>query len=351
MDYLALVKIGTLTALSFILAMSWTPVLSHFLYKYKLGKNIRSSGSTPIFSKMHAQKSGTPTMGGVLVWLTAIVITLFIFAAWRIWETEWLRFFNFFSRSETWLPLGAMFMAALIGLVDDYFTVTNKGVSGGGLSIPYRLGLYAVIAIIGAYWFYVKLSWDTIHIPFIGDYSIGFWYIPLFIFVIVATSFSVNETDGLDGLAGGVLITMFGAYGAIAFVQGRYDLATLCGVITGALLAFLWFNINPARFFMGDTGAMGLGITLGTVAMLTNTVFFLPIIGIVLVVETLSVIIQLVSKKFRKKKVFLVAPIHHHFEALGWPETKVVMRFWVVSGVAATLGFILFLLDYGLTKF
>ena len=351
MDYLALVKIGTLTALSFILAMSWTPVLSHFLYKYKLGKNIRSSGATPIFSKMHAQKSGTPTMGGVLVWLTAIVITLFIFAAWRIWETEWLRFFNFFSRSETWLPLGAMFMAALIGLVDDYFTVTNKGVSGGGLSIPYRLGLYAVIAIIGAYWFYVKLSWDTIHIPFIGDYSIGFWYIPLFIFVIVATSFSVNETDGLDGLAGGVLITMFGAYGAIAFVQGRYDLATLCGVITGALLAFLWFNINPARFFMGDTGAMGLGITLGTVAMLTNTVFFLPIIGIVLVVETLSVIIQLVSKKFRKKKVFLVAPIHHHFEALGWPETKVVMRFWVVSGVAATLGFILFLLDYGLTKF
>ncbi len=261
MDYLALVKIGTLTALSFILAMSWTPVLSHFLYKYKLGKNIRSSGATPIFSKMHAKKSGTPTMGGVLVWVTVIAITLFIFIAWRIWETEWLRFFNFFSRSETWLPLGAMFMAALVGLVDDYFTVTNKGVSGGGFSIPYRLGLYAVIAVIGAYWFYVKLSWDTIHIPFLGDYSIGFWYIPLFIFVIVATSFSVNETDGLDGLAGGVLITMFGAYGAIAFVQGRYDLATLCGVITGALLAFLWFNINPARCLMGDTGAIGWSIT------------------------------------------------------------------------------------------
>ena len=350
MDHLSLVKIGTLTALSFIIAMSWTPVLSHFLYKYKLGKNIRSSGSTPIFSKLHAKKSGTPTMGGVLVWITVIAIAFFIFVAWRIWETEWLGFFNFFSRSETWLPLGAMFIAAIIGLVDDYFTVTNKGVDGGGLSIPYRLGLYAVIAIIGAYWFYVKLSWDIIHIPFMGDFSIGWWYIPLFIFVIVATSFSVNETDGLDGLAGGVMISMFGAYSAIAFVQGRYDLATLCGVITGALLAFLWFNINPARFFMGDTGSMSLGITLGIVAMLTNTVFFLPIIGIVLVIESLSVIIQLVSKKIRKKKVFLSAPIHHHFEALGWPEPKVVMRFWVVSGVAATLGFILFLLDYGLTQ-
>ncbi len=350
MDHLSLVKIGTLTALSFIIAMSWTPVLSHFLYKYKLGKNIRSSGRTPIFSKMHAKKSGTPTMGGVLVWVTTLAITFFIFIAWRLFETEWLEFFNFFSRSETWLPIAALLIAAIIGLVDDYFTVTNKGVDGGGLSIPYRLGLYAVIAVIGAYWFYVKLGWDTIHVPFMGDFSIGWWYIPLFIFVIVATSFSVNETDGLDGLAAGVMISMFTAYGAISFIQGRYDLATLCGVIAGALLAFLWFNINPARFFMGDTGSMSLGITLGIVAMLTNTVFFLPIIGLVLVVESMSVIVQVISKKFRKKKVFLSAPIHHHFEALGWSEPKVVMRMWVVSGIAATLGIILFLLDYGLTR-
>jgi len=350
MDHLSLVKIGTLTALSFIIAMSWTPVLSHFLYKYKLGKNIRSSGTTPIFSKLHAKKSGTPTMGGVLVWVTTVAITLTIFIAWRIWESAWLEYFNFLTRSETWLPLAALLIAALIGLVDDYFTVTNKGVDGGGLSVPYRLGLYVVIAIVGAYWFYFKLGFDSIHVPFVGDFSIGWWYIPLFIFVIVATSFSVNETDGLDGLAGGVMISMFATYGAIAFVQGRYDLATLCGVIDGALLAFLWFNINPARFFMGDTGSMSLGITLGIVAMLTNTVFFLPIIGVILVLESLSVIIQVISKKVRKRKIFLSAPIHHHFEALGWPETKVVMRMWVISGVAATLGLILFLLDYGLTK-
>lgn len=350
MEYLALVKIGTLTAVSFIIAMSWTPLLSHFLYKYKLGKHIRSSASAPIFSKLHAKKSGTPTMGGILVWATVFFVAAGIFITWRIWETEVLGFFNFLSRSETWLPLGAMFIAALVGLVDDYFTVTKKGVDGGGLSIPYRLGLYAVISVIGAYWFYVKLGFDTIHVPFVGDFFIGLWYVPLFIFILVATSFSVNETDGLDGLAGGVMMTMFAAYGAISFIQGRYDLATLCGVISGALLAFLWFNINPARFFMGDTGSMSLGVTLGIIAMLTDTVFLLPILGLVLVMESLSVIIQVTSKKIRRKKVFLSAPIHHHFEALGWPEPKVVMRFWVLSSIGVTLGLILFLLDMGFTS-
>ena len=337
-----------MTALAFILAMSWTPVLSHILYKYKLGKRIRSSKNAPIFYKLHVKKSGTPTMGGVLVWLTTIVLALFIFAAWRIWEIPALAYFNFLSRSETWLPLAALFIAAVVGLVDDYFNITGKGANGSGLSVPYRLLIYSLIAAVGAYWFYFKLGWDVIHVPFIGDFSIGWWYIPLFLFVIVATSFSANETDGLDGLLAGVMMFLFVAYGAISFTQGRYDLATLCGVIAGALLAFLWFNINPARFFMGDTGSMSLGVTLGIVAMLTNTVFFLPILGFVLVLESLSVIIQVLSKKIRHKKVFHSAPIHHHFEALGWPEPKVVMRFWVITGVSVTVGLILFLLDYGL---
>lgn len=348
MEYLAVIKIGALTSMSFILAMSWTPVLSHFLYKYKLGKRIRSSKQAPVFFKFHSKKSGTPTMGGVLVWLTTLFLALILFSAWRIWETPALEFFNFLSRSETWLPLAALLIAALVGLVDDYFTVTGKGVSGGGLSVPYRLLIYAVIAAVGAAWFYFKLDWDIIHIPFWGDFAIGWWYIPLFMFVIIATSFSVNETDGLDGLAAGVMLSMFAAYGVISFVQGRYDLATFCGVIAGALVAFLWFNINPARFFMGDTGAMSLGVTLGIVAMLTNTVFFLPILGFVLVVESVSVILQVISKKIRKKKIFQSAPIHHHFEAIGWSEPKVVMRFWVVSGVAVTIGLILFLLDFSL---
>lgn len=287
-------------------------------------------------------------MGGVLIWITTLFLALIIFFLWRVWETEWLGYFNFFSRSETWLPLGALFIAAMVGLVDDYFNISGKGTNGGGLSVPYRLLLYTVIALVGAYWFFFKLGWDVIRVPFIGDFSIGWWYIPLFVFVIVATAFSVNEADGLDGLAGGVLLTSFGAYGVISFVQEKYDLATMSGVIIGALLAFLWFNIYPARFFMGDTGAMSLGVTLGIFAMLTNTVFLLPIIGFVLVLESLSVIVQVVSKKVRKRKIFLSTPIHHHLEAKGWPEATVVMRFWVMSGVAVTLGLILFFLEFSL---
>ena len=178
-----------------------------------------------------------------------------------------------------------------------------------------------------------------------GDFNIGFWYLPFFLLVIVATAFSVNESDGLDGLAGGALMTSFGAYVLIAFAQGRFDLAVFCGVILGGLLAFLWFNIHPAQFFMGDTGAMSLGVTLGIVAMLTNTAFILPIIGLVFVLESLSVIFQISWRKILKRKLFLSAPFHHHLEAIGWPEAKIVMRLWVVSIVAGALGVAVALMD------
>ena len=284
-------------------------------------------------------------MGGVLVWVTTLIFAtaFFYFEAWT--NTPLLSDLNFLSRSQTWLPLGALVATALVGLVDDFFNIRRLGPKGGGLTIKHRLLIYTAIAVIGAYWFYYKLDFDVIHLPFFGEYAIGLWYIPLFIFVIVATAFSVNEIDGLDGLAGGTLLTSFGAYGAIAFLQGRYDLAAFLGVISGALLAFLWFNINPARFFMGDTGAMSLGVTLGVVAMLTNTVALLPIIGFLFVLESASVIIQVSSKKFFKRKVFLSTPIHHHFEALGWPEQKVVMRFWVIAAVTAVIGLVIFLID------
>ena len=178
-----------------------------------------------------------------------------------------------------------------------------------------------------------------------GNFEIGWWYIPFFIFIIVGTSFSVNEIDGLDGLAGGTLLIAYAAFGVIAFVMGRYDLAAFCGVIIGALLAFLWFNIMPARFYMGDTGAMSLGVTLGVIAMLTNYALLLPIIGFLFVLETLSVIGQVISKKILGKKIFISAPIHHHLEARGWSEPKIVMRFWVIAGITAVIGLILFLLD------
>jgi phospho-N-acetylmuramoyl-pentapeptide-transferase len=235
---------------------------------------------------------------------------------------------------------------ALVGLLDDWLDVRGRGVfGGGGLTIKHRLLIYAIIASAGAWWFFFKLNWTVLHIPFLGSFEIGWWYIPFFIFIIVGTAFSVNEIDGLDGLAGGTLLIAFGAYGVIAFALGKYDLATFCGVIIGALLAFLWFNITPARFYMGDTGAMSLGITLGIIALLSNYPLLLPIIGFLFVVESLSVILQVASKKIRGKKIFLSAPIHHHFQAVGWSESKIVMRFWVIAGVTGAVGLILFLLD------
>lgn len=341
-----ILRVLLLAVLAFVFTISWTPLLTHFLYKYKLGKRIRNSGTTPIFSKLHAHKAGTPTMGGILVWLTTLIFILLFYFLSRILPDTFFKSLNFLTQKETLLPLGALIISALIGLVDDYLDISGKGMfGGGGLKMKHRLGLYALIALVGALWFYFKLDWSVLHVPFFGNFEIGWWYIPIFIFVIVATSFSVNETDGLDGLAGGTLLLSFAAYGIIAFAMGRYDLAVFCAVIMGALLAFLWFNIAPARFYLGDTGSMSLGVTLGIIAMLTNNVFILPFIGLVFVFESLSVIVQLLSKKFRGKKVFLSSPIHHHFQALGWPETKIVMRFWLVAGVSTAIGLAIFILD------
>lgn len=347
MDTFIVIKIFFITTLSFLVAILMTPAVAHFLYKYRLGKQIRDDKSAPIFSRMHQKKSGTPTMGGVIIWGAVLLLAL-IFAYGEKWTgAQFFVDFSFFSRSQTLLPLGALVASALVGLVDDYWNARRIGPHGGGLRIRHRLLIYAFIAAVGALWFYFKLDWDLLRVPFVGDFNIGWWYIPFFILVIVATSHSVNLTDGLDGLAGGVLLSCFAAYATITFAQGKTDLAMLCGAIVGALLAFLWFNINPARFFMGDTGAMSLGVTLGVVAMLTNTALFLPIIGFVFVLESSSVIIQTISKKIGGKKVFLSSPIHHHFEAAGWPEPKVVMRFWIIAAVTAVIGLILTLIDIG----
>ena len=304
-----------LAAGAFIFTIAWTPLLTNFLYRHKLGKKIRNSGATPIFSQLHAAKSGTPTMGGLLIWVTTLVMALGLFLVNKLWPGSWLGQLSFLSRSQTYLPLGILVASALIGLFDDWLDVRGRGTKGGGgLSLRSRLLVYAIIALIGALWFYFKLDWDIFHIPFLGNFSLGWWYIPVFIFVIIGTAFSVNETDGLDGLAGGTLLSSFMIYGAITFLIGRYDLTALCAVISGALLAFLWFNINPARFYMGDTGSMSLGITLGVIAMLTNTALILPVIGLVFVVETLSVIIQVLSKNCVMAASFLSAPIHHHLK-------------------------------------
>lgn len=346
-DPFLIARILGITGGAFLVSVFATPYLVRLLRHYKMGKSIRTSESAPIMSSMHQAKAGTPTMGGIVIWGTVLGVVGILALGCSLFGAPSLACrLDFLSRGQTWLPLGLMVAAALVGLLDDYLNILRIGSKGGGLRERERMLSYGLIAVIGALWFFLKLGWDYFHIPFVGTFEIGWWYVPFFILVIISTSHSVNVTDGLDGLASGILISSFAAYSIIAWSQGRYDLATLCGAICGALLGFLWYNVNPADVFMGDTGAMSLGTTLGVIALLTNQPLLLLIIGLPYVVESLSVIIQVISKKLRNgKKVFKVAPLHHHFEASGWSEPRVVMRFWMVSFVLAGLGAVLGLLD------
>ncbi len=333
----ALVRIFGLTVLAFLVAMALTPAFTTFLYTNKLGKKIRQTDfnqkEAPIFYKLHQHKANTPTMGGLLMWVTVAILTLL---------------FNL-SRQATWLPLFVLVATGIIGAIDDLYNIKGIGPNNGGLRFRHKLMIYTLIAVVGAFYFAFKLEWiyRGIHIPWIGEFALGYWYIPLFISVLIGTSFSVNQTDGLDGLAGGLLLMAFVAVGGTAFFQGQFGLAAFAGTLVGTILAFLWFNVHPARFFMGDTGAMALGMTLAVLCFLTNTVFILPIIGSVFVLEGASTIIQIFSKKFFGRKVFLSAPLHHHFEALGWPETRVTERAWIIGAVSAVVGLVLSLVGRG----
>jgi phospho-N-acetylmuramoyl-pentapeptide-transferase len=337
------IKIFTLGALSFILAFGLTPVLTKFLYKYKLWrKEVRQKAidgrDLTYFQQFHSEgETHTPRFGGLLVWITPIILAILFFflAKTDFW---WFQKLNFLSRGQTWLPFFVLVAASLVGLIDDILQVTGKGkYIAGGLKLRQRLILMGLIGLIGAWWFFAKLGWSTLYIPGMGDLEIGFWYVPLFILVMMAT-YSGGVIDGLDGLAGGSFAAIFGAFAVIALFLGQINLAAFCAVILGALLAFLWFNIPPARFYLGETGIMGLTASLTVVAFLTDSVLVLPIIGFLLVLESGSVILQLLSKKFRHKKIFLAAPLHHHFEAKGWPHYKVTMRFWVIGIMAAIVG-------------
>ena len=325
-------KIMWFSLSSFLISFLLTPFFTDFLYKHKLGKRIRDSKSAPIMSELHKHKAGTPTMGGILIWLTVAVLTLF---------------FNL-ERSATWLPLFCLVATGIVGAVDDIYNIRGLGPHGGGLRFRHKIFIYLAIAVVGAWWFYSKLGWNSIHIPGAGDFTIGVWYIPIFIATLIWTSFAANQTDGLDGLAGGIFALSFGAYAIICLAQGRVELAAFCGTIMGALLSFLWFNIPPARFFMGDTGSMALGMTLAVIAALTNTILVLPIITFVFLVEGVTYLAQQWSKKFRGKKIFLSSPIHHHFEAIGWPEYKITMRFWIIGAISVVAGVVLALLGSGI---
>lgn len=339
------VRVLILTSVAFFAALALTPFWYRFLKSHQMKKQIRQEAQTPVYYKFHEKKVGTPTAGGAIVWSTVLVLALLFGFLSRFFDGPW-RYLNFVNRAETYLPIAALLMAALLGLLDDWLGVLGLGgASGGGLKIRHKFILYAIVAALGAWWFYFRLNWDVLYVPFLGNVQIGAWYVPFFMFIIFASAFSANETDGLDGLLGGVSLFAFVALTTVAFVLHRYDLAAFGGAMIGALLAFLWYNIYPAMFFMGDTGSMSLGIVIGVISMLTNTALLLPFFAIILVIESLSVIVQLISKKLYGKKVFLSTPIHHHFEALGWPESQVTMRFWIISAVFCALGLVIFFLS------
>jgi len=338
------VRVIVITTIAFFVALFTTPLWYRFIRKQQLHKQLRAEDGAPVFYALHRKKEGTPTGGGIIIWSTVIGLAIVFGLLNMIFDGPTWHYLNFIDRAETYLPLATLLGAALIGLADDWLGVFKMGgAAGGGLKIRYKSILYLLVAVVGAWWFYFRLGFDSINVPFLGNYEIGWWYIPVFIFIIFATAFSANETDGLDGLLGGTSLFAFIALTAVAFVLHRYNLAAFGGAMIGALLAFLWNNIYPAKFFMGDTGAMSLGITIGVIAMLTNTALLLPFFAIILVIESLSVIIQIISKKLRNgKKVFRSTPIHHHFEALGWPESQITMRFWIISAIFCALGLVIF---------
>lgn len=344
--------------IGFILCYLLIPLLNKLKFWKKSARTKTITGEeAKVFYSLHKDKeTSIPRGGGLIIWLTVMIVIVLFWILSFLDHPWWLKKFNFLSRRETWLPLFTLLAASSIGLLDDILVVYGsklriiqnkiivfKEYVAGGIPFLTRLVIVTLIGLLGGWWFYYKLGWSTIHIPLIFnfpygiDLEVGVWIIVLFVIVMIA-SWSGGVIDGLDGLAGGIFASIFGAFTIIAFSQGKVELASFCAVIFGTLFAFLWFNVPPARFYMGETGVLGLTSVMTVVAFLTDSVVVLPVIAGPLVIEVVSIIIQLLSKKIRKKKIWLATPIHHHFEAKGIPSHQIVMRFWLIGVVMAVVG-------------
>lgn len=341
------------SVVSFIIGIGLAPVVAHYLYKHrawkKVGGKVKGMGDsagTPLFNELHREREvSTPRMGGIVVW-GAVALTVLIIGLASSILGETVSQFDFVNRGQTWLPLFALMVGAFFGALDDVLEITK---SSGGLSLRYRLCVVAVLASFIGWWFYAKLGVAAVGIPFIGALQLGWFFIPFFIFVMLAL-YAGGIIDGIDGLAGGVFAFIFMAYAGIAFAQNQIALAAFAASVAGALFAFLWFNIPPARFYLSETGTMALTVALVVTAFSADVlgegvgVFVLPIIALPLTVTVLTSMAQVFSKKVFKKKLFRIAPIHHHFEAIGWPAYKVTMRYWVITIIAGIFGLALALL-------
>mgnify|MGYP001170140737 FL=1 len=359
---MSVVKIFILTVLAFVGAFWWAPILARSLHKWQLWKK-QARKYTPdgrvleTFKKIEKDdKVFTPRGGGLLIWVTILVLALVIAFFNRLFDGFFTNL-NFLSRAETWLPLFTLVAAGIIGLLDDLLTTRLAGGKylGGGMSLGKRIIIVLIIGLIGAWWFHFKLGWDTIHIPFFGDFYINGFYIPLFAITMVAV-FSSGVIDGIDGLSGGVFAPIFVTFGVIAFMRGQVNLAAFCAMIAGTLAVFLWFNAPPARFYIGETGILPLTTVLTIIAFLTNTILLLPLAGIMLVLTTLSDIVQITYRQYglrrgwpqEKRQFFIAAPLHHNFQFKGIKNETIVMRYWIITAIACVTTLMIYLLDKGI---
>lgn len=338
-----LIPIFSFSLATFLVWLFIIPYFIELLKKYKIGKQIREEatiGKAVEFLKLHKTKTGTPTMWGAIILIIVFLMVIFSIVLQKLW------FINnsLFNQKETYLALFTLATVGILWAIDDYLNVRGIGRTKW-LSARFKMFWLLVFSWGGAWWFYDKLDWGSrlLDIPFTGWMEIGIYFIPLFIFIIIATANSVNITDGLDGLAPGLLLFAYGVYAYITYDQWLYLLSTLCVSIIGALVAFLWYNIKPAKVYMWDVGSLALWANLWIMAMLTNTISVLIIVGAIFIFETISVIIQLTSKKLRNgKKIFKIAPFHHHLEAIWWSEETVVFKLWLVGIVLSAIWLIVY---------
>lgn len=331
---------------SFLLTLMIMPYGIRLLQKLRIWKQIREDGligKATEFAKLHGTKAGTPTMGGVFILIALVLLT--ILSVWissiETWMQDvfwWSIHHSLWNRKETYLVLFTLLSVGCIGLIDDYLNI--RGIwKTKGLSARVKTILLVIFWLVWAYWFYAKLGYSSVHIPFFGMVDLGYAYIPLFVLILYSGANSVNITDGLDGLAWGLLLFQYTAYGFITYNMGMYILSAFCLIVAGSLIAFLWFNIHPAQVFMWDIWSLSLWATLAVIAMMTDTLLGFIVMSAIFIFETLSVIIQMLSKRFRNgKKVFRIAPFHHHLEAIGWSEETIVMRLWLIGMVLAVMG-------------
>lgn len=339
-------KILISATLAFSIGITITPILTHYLFKFKVWKKV--GGKTALNGKVASEfnrlkgegELKTPRMGGIVIWGSVTLTLLFFYLLKVIFHNDAVNDLFFLSRSETWIPFSTLLIGASVGFLNDYYDVVH---GGRGLKLSYRIVIITFLATAIGWWFYTKLGVDSIGIPFDGSLYIGWLIIPFFVLLTISL-YASGVIDGIDGLSGGVFSAIFLAYAGIAFNQGEYDLSAFCATVTGGILAFLWFNIPPARFWMTETGTMSLTLTLAVVVFMTddlaggNGISLLPLIGFPLVVTVASNILQISYRKMTGKKLFRIAPLHHHFEAIGWPSTKVTMRYWVISIICAIAG-------------